>query len=96
MLIDRAAHPTEQDRFEVRIALTNELSTALHGRLVDIVILNDVSPLFAQRVLREGLLLRCTDEQALHAFRRDIDLMACDLAPFVERSRRTALAVLTR
>jgi predicted nucleotidyltransferase len=96
VLLDRRQHPAERDRFETRIASSTELGAALHDRIVDVVVLNDVSPLFARRVLRTGRLLLCTDPAAEHAFRRDVQLRAADLDPFVERVRRRAVEALAR
>lgn len=96
ILVDCTLHPTSKDRFEVRIALGGELSGALGNRLVDVVVLNDVSLLFARRVLRDGIPLLLLDAAAEHAFRRDVQFQAADLDPFVERNRRLALAALAR
>ena len=88
--------PTAQDRVEIRFGLAGDLTAHLSDRLVDVVILNEVSPLFARGVIQEGRLLRCTDPAATRAFRPDTQLMAADLIPFVERSRRRALQALLR
>lgn len=96
VLLDPEVHRTEADRFEVRIALSGALADALGDRIVDVVILNDVSPLFARRVVREGRLLVCRDTAARHAFTRDVQLRAADLDPFVARVRKRALEALAR
>jgi hypothetical protein len=96
VLFDWQALPTDADRFEARLALSGDLSAALGDRLVDVLVLNDVSPLFARRVVLEGRLLLCRDAQAEHDFRRDVQLQAIDLEPFVARSRRRALEALAR
>jgi predicted nucleotidyltransferase len=96
VLLDWQALPTAADRFEVRLALSGDVSAALGDRLVDVVVLNDVSPLFARRVVLEGRRLLCRDAQAEHDFRRDVQLQAIDLEPFVARSRRRALEALAR
>ena len=96
MLLDWQALPTGAERFEARVALSGELAAALDDRIVDVVVLNDASPLFARRVVLEGRLLLCRDAQAEHEFRRDVQLQALDLEPFVARVRRRALAALVR
>ena len=96
VLIDPAVLASPADRFEVRVALSGELAAALGDRIVDVVVLNDVSPLFARRVVLEGRLLLCRDAAAEHAFRRDVQLRAADLDPFVARVRRRALEALAR
>lgn len=96
VLLDPQVHRSARDRFEARIALSGALAEALGDRIVDVVILNDVSPLFARRIVREGRLLLCRDAAAEHAFRRDVQLRAADLDPFVARVRRRALEALAR
>jgi hypothetical protein len=44
----------------------------------------------------DGQLLSCADPAAEHAFRRDVQIRAADLAPFLERMRRIKLASLAR
>ena len=78
------------------MALSGELAAVLGDRIVDVVVLNDVSPLFARRVVLEGRLLLCRDAVAEHSFRRDVQLRAADLDPFVARVRRRALEALAR
>lgn len=58
VLLDWRARPTERDRFEMRLQLAGDLSDVLGNR---ILVLNDVSPLFARRVVLEGTLLRSND-----------------------------------
>jgi len=96
VLLDRRIHPAERDRFEARLALSSELADALGDRLVDVVVLNDASPLLARRIVAEGRCLVCLDAAAEHAFRRDVQLQALDLEPFVTRNRRVALKALAR
>jgi predicted nucleotidyltransferase len=96
VLLDWKVLPTEAERFEARVALSGELAAALGDRIVDVVVLNDASPLFARRVVLEGRLLLCRDAQAEHDFRRDVQLKALDLEPFVARVRRRALEALAR
>jgi predicted nucleotidyltransferase len=94
VLVDRAQRPTERDRFDLRVELTSELIAALHCNDVDLVVLDDAPPLFARRVALEGRLVHCQDPGAEHAFRRDVQLRAADVAPFLERARRRRLESL--
>ncbi len=96
VLLDPRVHPSAAARFEVRVALSGDLAAALGDRIVDVVVLNDASPLFARRVVLEGKLLLCRDAVAEHSFRRDVQLRAADLEPFVTRVRRRALRALAR
>jgi hypothetical protein len=63
---------------------------------VDVLILNDVAPLFGRRIVTEGRLVASYDGELLHAFTRDVQLRAADLQPFIERTRRVKLAALAR
>lgn len=94
VLLDRGL--TRQRRFEVRLRLTSDVIAALHVNEVDVVVLNDTPPLLARRIVQEGRLVHCSDPEAEHAFRRDVQLRAADLEPFLERGRRALLAGLQR
>ena len=96
VLLDREVYPEAGDRFEARVRITAELISVLHASEVDIVALNDAPPQFARRVVLDGLLVHCADPAAEHAFRRDVQLRAADVAPFLERTRRTKLEALAR
>lgn len=96
VLVDRAVHPTREDRFELRVRLTSELIAALHRNEVDLVMLDDAPPLLARKVVLDGELMVCRDAEAEHAFRRDAQLRAADLAPFLDRMRRIKLEALRR
>lgn len=87
---------SHQQRFEIRLRLISDLIAALHHNEIDVVVLNDVPPLFARRIVLDGKRVSCGDLESDHAFRRDIQLRAADLAPFMERSRRALLAVIRR
>ena len=56
--------------------------------------------LAAARLTREivtrGELLTCRDPEREHAFRRDVQLRAADLAPFLRRMRQIKLEALAR
>ena len=85
-----------QERFETRLMLGSRLIGVLHVNEVDVVVLNDAPPLFARRVVYDGTRVYCSDDEADHAFRRDVQLRAADLAPFIERGRRALLAALAK
>lgn len=85
-----------RQRFEIKLRLTTELIAALHVNEVDVIVLNDAPPLFARRIVLDGRRVYCANAQADHAFVRDVQLRAADLAPFIERGRRALLAALER
>jgi predicted nucleotidyltransferase len=96
VLLDRARCPTADDRFRARLEIGAELIAVLHCNEVDLVVLNDAPPLFARHVVCSGAIVRCADPEAEHAYRRDVQLRAADLAPFIERGRRRLAERLAR
>jgi predicted nucleotidyltransferase len=96
ILLDWGRYLTSGDRFDARVRLGSELISVLGMNAVDVVILNDVPPLFGRRIVYEGKKLFVGDPEADHAFTRDIQLQAADLAPFLERMRRIKLEALAR
>ena len=87
-------YPSARERFERRLLLPGEL--AVHRMPVDVIILNDAPPTLAARIVTEGQRLFCGDPAAEHAFRRDVQLRAADLAPFLRRLSRIKLEGLGR
>lgn len=83
-------------RFEERVRLAGALPGKLGGRPVDVVVLNDAPPLLGRRVVLDGRRVFCADPEADHAFRRDVQLRAADLEPFLRRMRRLKLEALAR
>ncbi|MDE2905407.1 MAG: hypothetical protein OXQ28_04910, partial [Acidobacteriota bacterium] len=63
---------------------------------VDLIVLNDAPPLLARWILRTGIELFCSDRDLGRDFRRDVQIRAADLAPFLERYRRMTLDALGR
>jgi predicted nucleotidyltransferase len=96
VLLDRTRCPSADDRFRTRIELGTELIAALHFNDLDLVVLNDAPPLFARHVVWSGTVVHCGDPKVEHAYRRDVQLRAADLAPFVERGRRRLAERLAR
>ena len=96
VLLDRDVHPTARDRFEARLQLIAELTPRLSGRQVDVVVLNEAPPGLARRIVTTRPALFCADPAAEHAFRRDVQLRAADLEPFLRRMRRVKLEALER
>lgn len=96
VLLDRTRCPSPREPFDAKVALTSDLIAALHENEVDLVILNDAPPLLARRIVIEGRLAYCRDGGEEHAFRRDVQLRAADLAPFLERARRRLIENLVQ
>jgi predicted nucleotidyltransferase len=96
VLLDRGLHPTRLDRSNVRVNLTSALIGVLHRNEVDVVVLNDVPPLFARRILHEGPPLAVADADADRAFGDLVRSRAADLQPWLARMERLKLEALKR
>jgi len=87
--------PQAGDRVDLRVRLAGALAGAT-GRDVDLVILNDVPPQLARRIMTEGRRLVLTDAAANHAHLRTMLSRAADLEPFLRRTRAIKLDALSR
>lgn len=96
VLLREAGAGGARSRFDERLRLGAWLSAELREPAVDLLILNDAPPMLAARVVTEGKPLLCHDPEFEHAFRRDAQLRAADLAPWLERMRRRKLEALAR
>ncbi len=96
VLLSWKRYPTARDRFEARVSLGSELISALNFNEVDVVILNDLPPLFGRRIVWEGVRVYLGDPQADLDFLCNVQLLAADLAPWLERMQKIKLAALRR
>ena len=96
VLLDRAAHPSADARFRERVRLSTWLAAELGASMVDVVVLNDVPPGLASHIVTKGIRVYCGSAEVDHAFRRDVQLRAADLEPFLRRMRRLKLTALAR
>lgn len=94
MLLDRAVFPSADERMEVRISLGSELVDVLDINDVDLVILNDAPPELGRAIVTRGRRVHCADAETDHAYVRDVQLGAADLAPWLRRVRRVKLDAL--
>ena len=96
VLLAHECYPNPRARFDARIRITADIVALLHWNDIDLVVLNDVPPRFARRVVLDGRCIHRADAEAEHAFRRDVQLRAADMAPFLERMRRLKMEALPR
>lgn len=96
VLFDRQLHSTSRARFDAQLELRRQLSPAVIGRELDVVVLNDASPLIGRRIIQDGVCVYTVDDEADLTFRRDVQLRAADLDPFIRRMRRLTLDALAR
>lgn len=94
VLLHRETFCDRKTRFEAGLRISAALQAALKTRKVDLVVLNDVPPLFGRRIVTEGHRFYCADGSVDRDFIRDIQLLAADLLPFVKRTRQTKLKAL--
>ena len=94
VLLDWRLVPSRLARAELRLSLSSELIAVTGNNFVDIVVLNDAPPQFARSIVTLGSPLFVRDPELDHAFRRDIQLLAADLTPWLDRMRRIKLKVL--
>ena len=90
------AFPTARARFDAGVRLAAWLIAELGHPDVDLVVLNDAPPTLARRVVTEGVPLHVADPELEHAFRRDVQLRAADLEPFLRRTRQLKREALAR
>jgi predicted nucleotidyltransferase len=95
VLLRHTTYPDATARFEARLRLTSILGAALASDAVDVVILNDAPPLLGRRITT-GRRIMCRDDEADHAFVRDVQLRAADLEPFLRRMAKRKLAAIVR
>jgi predicted nucleotidyltransferase len=98
VLLDWQRYPTGEQRFETRLRLIGELAIGLRTRedRLDVVVLNDLPPLFARKILWDGVRFLCADVDADRAHTVQVQLRAADLAPWLERMRKLKLEALAR
>jgi len=89
-------HPTQDDRFDMRVQLGSELIAVLHHNEVDVVILNDAPPLLGRKIIYDGIRVFLGDPEVDHAYVRDVQIRAADLEPWLRRLRKLQLEALAR
>jgi predicted nucleotidyltransferase len=94
VLLNHDVFAAARERDDLRVTLGSELIAVLHHNQVDLVILNDAPPLLGRHIVTAGRRIFLGDAALDHAFVRDVQLRAADLAPFLERMRRIKLAAL--
>lgn len=64
------------------------------GWLVDVVILNDAPPTLAAAIVTAGARVYYADAELDHEFRRDAQIRAADIEPFLRKFRQTKLEAI--
>jgi len=90
------AYPTARERFDERVKLAADLPGAFGGLAADVVVLNDAPPEIGRAIVTKGRRLFCADGEIDHAYVRDIQLKAADIAPFLRRMRRIKLEAMAK
>jgi len=92
-LLDWGAHPGRAERFDAGLRLAGAIQASL-GRTVDVVVLNDAPPLLGRHIVTRGRRLLCRDAEVDHAYRRDVQLRAADIEPWLRRMRALKLRAI--
>jgi predicted nucleotidyltransferase len=77
--------------FDLRLELIGDLMARLACNDVDVVLLNQASLALSYRVLRDGRLLYCRDEQVRIEYQAGIVSRYLDFKPIIERHERAIL-----
>ena len=72
---------SNDERFQLRLDLIGAVGQALRTDAVDVVLLNDASPVLAYEVLRNGTLLYCASEEERIGYQVRALLQLEDTAP---------------
>lgn len=96
VLFRHALAPSSRDRFEEGLRLQTLMRPVTGQIPLDLVVLNDAPPALAARIVTTAQVLFCRDAEVDHAFRRDAQLRAADLRPFLERTRAIKRETLAR
>ena len=94
VLLEHARYPSPGTRFDARVRMTSDVIALLHVNEVDLVVLNDAPPRFACHVVMQGRCVHRANTEAERAFRRDVQLRAADIAPFLDRMDRLKMEAL--
>lgn len=89
VLLDREAR--EDQYFAARLTLMAGLEAIVDGGRLDVVILNEAPLALAYRILRDGILVACRDEDARITFTARTVSMYLDFSPVIERHERAIL-----
>lgn len=96
VLLRRVHFATARDRFDEGVRLASWLAAELRFPAIDLVVLDDAPPGLAARIVAGGTPLYVADAELEHAFRRDAQLRAADIAPFLRRARALKLQAIAR
>jgi predicted nucleotidyltransferase len=95
VLLDRRRYPDENSRFHQRLLLSMTFSR-IEGPDADVVILNDAPPLLGRAIITRGKRVICRDEDLDHAYVRDVQLMAADIEPWLQRMWKIKLEAMAQ
>lgn len=86
-----AGRLSREGRLQRRLDIGWEISHLLRVDAVDVVVLNDAPLPLAYRVLRDGVVLFCQDEDARIRYQADIISRYLDFKPLLERHARALI-----
>ena len=96
VLFDRTLRVSRRDRILSALSLNAALQAELGVATIDLVVLQDAPPGFARSIVLDGQRVYCRNPEVDLAFKRDVQLRAADLIPFLRRTRSIKLDALER
>lgn len=94
VLLSWERYPEQRQRFDLRVELAADLPARMGVQEVDVVVLNDAPPMLGRHVVWHGQRVFVAQPETDHAYVRDVQIRAADLAPWLERVRRRRLEAL--
>jgi predicted nucleotidyltransferase len=82
---------SREEVFDRRLAWIDEVQGVLHREAIDVVVLNEAPLALRYRVLRDGMVLACRDEQVRILYQADTISRYLDFKPVIERHERAIL-----
>lgn len=78
-------------RFTLRLRVTEDIKAMLRDQAIDVMVLNDVPLALSYRVIRDGVVLYCRDEQMRIEWTASTVSRYLDFKPFIDRHEKAVL-----
>lgn len=78
-------------RFSLRLRVTKDIKALVRDRDIDVIVLDDVPLAVSYRVIRDGVVLNCNNEQLRIEWTASTVSRYLDFKPFIDRHEKTVL-----